>query len=101
VKPISSKRLVLAIVVISVASTAAAYLGHYESWPLRTRQLVGYSASGLNCVIAVLGLWTRERAAWLAYLGVSLLAFLLLSVATPLDSLWMLMRAVFYWLWYG
>jgi hypothetical protein len=101
VKPISSKRLVAAIVVISVASTAAAYLGQYESWPLRTRQLFGYSAFGLNCVIAVLGLWTRERAAWLAYLGVSLLAFLLLSVATPLDSLWMLMRAVFYWLWYG
>ena len=100
-KPISSKRLVAAIVAISVASTAAAYLGQYESWPLRARQLVGYSAFGLNCVIAVLGLRTRERAAWVAYLSVSLLAFLLLSVATPLDSLWMLMRAVFHWLWYG
>jgi hypothetical protein len=93
--------LVAAIVVISVASTAAAYLGRYESWPLRTRQLVGYSAFGLNCVIAVLGLWTPDRAAWVAYLGVSLLALLLLSAATPLDSLWMLMRAVFHWLWYG
>ena len=100
-KPISSKQLVVAIVVISVASTAASYLGHYESWPLRTRQLVGYSAFGLNGVIAVLGLWTRERAAWVAYLGVSLLALFLLSVATPLNSLWMLMRAVFNWLWYA
>jgi len=101
VKPISSKRLVAAIVAISVASTAAAYLGQYESWPLRARQLVGYSAFGLNCVIAVFGLRTPDRAAWVAYLSVSLLAFLLLSVATPLDSLWMLMRAVFHWLWYG
>jgi hypothetical protein len=91
--------LVAAIVVLSVASTAASYLGHYESWLLRTRQLVGYSAFGLNCVIAALGLRTPDRTAWVAYLGVSLLALLLLSVATPLNSLWMLMRAVFNWLW--
>jgi hypothetical protein len=87
--------LVTAIVAISIASTAVSYLGHYNSWSLRSHQIAGGSAFGLNCGIAILGLWTAERAAWVAYMGVSLLALLLLSVATPLNSLWMLMRVVF------
>jgi hypothetical protein len=42
-----------------------------------------------------------ERAAWAAYLGVSVLAFVLLSAATPLNLIWILMVVVFDWLSHG
>ena len=96
---IRSKPLIVAIIVISVVIAIVSELGHYGlGWSLRTRQIAGFSAFGLNAVVAILGFWTPERAAWAAYLGVSVLAFFLLSVATPLNSLWILMVVVFDWL---
>ena len=101
VNSIRSKPLIFAIIVISVMIAIASRLGHYGFGSLQTRQIAGFSAFGLNAVVAILGFWTPERAAWLAYLGVSVLAFLLLSVATPLNSLWILMVVVFDWLSHG
>jgi len=94
-KPIRSKPLIVAVVVIGVAIIVVTQLGHYWLWSLPTRQIVGYSAFGLNTVIALLGLWTRHRAAWAAYLGVSVLAMFLIGVATPIGGLWILMVVIF------
>jgi hypothetical protein len=66
-----------------------------------TRQIEGLSAFCLNAVVAILGFWTPERATWAVYLGVSVLAFLLLSAATPLNVLWLLMVVVYDWLSHG
>jgi hypothetical protein len=96
-----SKPLLMAVLVISVVIFILSQLGHYGLGSLQTRQIEGFSAFGLNAVVAILGFWTPERAAWVAYLGVSALAFLLLSVATPLNSLWILMVVVFDWLSHG
>jgi hypothetical protein len=102
VNSIRSKPLIAAIIVISVVIAIVSQLGHYGwGWSLRTRQIAGFSAFGLNAVVAILGFWTPERAAWAAYLGVSVLAFFLLSVATPLNSLWILWVVVFDWLSHG
>jgi hypothetical protein len=100
-RPIRSKPLIVAVIVISVAIIAVTQLGHYASWSLRTRQVAGYSAFGLNAVTAILGFWTPDRAAWAGYLAVSVLAFFLLSVATPLNSLWILMVVGYDWLSHG
>jgi hypothetical protein len=97
-KPIRSKPLVVAVIVISVAIAILSELGHHESWPLRPRQIAGYSAFGLNAATAILGFWTPDRAAWAVYLAISVLAFFLLSVATPLNSLWILMVVGYDWL---
>ena len=95
---IRSKPLIVAIIVISFVIAIVSQLGHYGwGWSLRTRRIAGFSAFGLNAVVAILGFWTPERAAWAAYLGVSVLAFFLLSVATPLNSLWILWVVVFDW----
>jgi hypothetical protein len=100
-RPIRSKPLIVAVIVISVVIAILSQLGHYASWSLRTRQIAGYSAFGLNAVTAILGFWTPDRAAWAAYLAVSVLAFFLLSVATPLNSLWILMVVAYDWLTHG
>jgi hypothetical protein len=97
VKSIRSKPLIVAVLVIGVLIAILTWPGHYGLGSLQTRQIEGFSAFGLNAVAAILGFWTPERAAWAAYLCVSVLAFLLLSVATPLNSLWILMVAVFDW----
>ena len=94
-KSIRSKQLILAVIVISVVIAVVSQLGHYGQWPLRTRQIAGYSAFVLNCAIAILGFWTPERAAWAAYLGVSVLAMFLIGVATPIGGLWILMVVIF------
>jgi hypothetical protein len=101
VNSIRSKPLIYAIIAISVMIAIGSWLGHYGLGSLPTRRIAGFSAFGLNAVVAILGFWTPERAAWVAYLGVSVLAFLLLSVATPLNSLWILMVVVFDWLSHG
>jgi hypothetical protein len=101
VNSIRSKPLIFVIIAISVMIDIAARLGHHGLGSLQTRQVMGFSAFGLNAVVAIVGFWTPERAAWVAYLGVSVLAFLLLSVATPLNSLWILMVVVFDWLSHG
>jgi hypothetical protein len=101
VKSIRSKPLIVAVLVIGVLIAILTWPGHYGLGSLQTRQIEGFSAFGLNAVVAILGFWTPERAAWAAYLCVSVLAFLLLSVATPLNSLWILMVAVFDWLSHG
>jgi hypothetical protein len=100
-KPIRSKPLIVAVIVISVVIAIVSHLGHDASWSLRMRQIAGYSAFGLNAVAAILGFWTPDRAAWAAYLAVSVLAFFLLSVATPLNSLWILMVVAYDWLSHG
>src|ERR1700688_3330004 len=87
VKSIHSKPLIVAVIVISVVIAIVSELGHDASWSLRTRQIAGYSAFGLNAVTAILGFWTPDRAAWAGYLAVGVLAFFLLSVATPLNNL--------------
>jgi hypothetical protein len=98
--PIRLKPLIVAIVAVSVAIIAVTELGHYASWPLRTRQIAGYSAFALNCMIAIRGFWTQYRAAWVAYLVVSVAAFILISASTPLSALWILLVVVFDSLWY-
>jgi hypothetical protein len=99
-KQIRSKPLMVAAVVISVAIIAVSQLGHYQSWSLPTRQIAGYSAFGLNCAVAILGFWTPHRAAWGAYLVVSVATFVLISASTPLSGLWILLIVLFDSLWY-
>ena len=91
----------MAIILISVVIAIVSELGHYGLWSLRTRQIAGFSAFGLDALVAILGFWTPERAAWAAYLCGTVLAFFLLSVATPLNSLWILWVVVFDWLSHG
>jgi hypothetical protein len=94
-KPIRSKPLIVAAIVISVAIIALTRFGHDGSWSLRTRQIAGFSAFGLNAAVAFLGWWTRHRAAWVAYLVASLAFMLLISASTPLSGLWLLTRVLF------
>jgi hypothetical protein len=94
-KQIRSKPLIVAIIAISIAIIAVTQFGQHEHWSLQSRQIAGYSAFGLNCVIAILGFWTRHRAAWVAYLVVSVATFILISASTPLSGLWILLVVVF------
>jgi hypothetical protein len=98
VNSIRSKPLIVAALVISIAIAILSLLGHYGLGSLQTQQIEGFSAFGLNTAVAILGLWTPHRATWAGYLGISVLAFLLLSVATPLNGLWVLMVVAFDWL---
>ena len=97
-KSIRSKPLMIAVLAISAVIAILSWLGHYGWSSLQTRQIEGFSAFGLNAAVAILGFWTPERAAWAVYFGVSILAFLLLSAATPLNVIWILMVVVFDWL---
>jgi hypothetical protein len=94
-QPVRSTPLMVAAIVVSAAIIVVAQLGHDEAWPLRTRQIAGFSAFGLNTVIAVLGCWTRHRAAWLAYLVIGIAVMILISAATPLSGLWLVTRVLF------
>jgi hypothetical protein len=94
-KQIRSKPLVLAIIAICVAIIVVTWLGQYGSRSLRTHQIAGYSAFGLNCAIAIFGFWTRQRAAWAAYLVVSVAVFILISASTPLSGLWIMTVVLF------
>jgi hypothetical protein len=94
-KSIHSKPLIVAVIVISAAIIAATQLAQYASWSLPTRQITGYSAFGLNCVIAILGFWTRHRTTWMVYLIVSVVTFFLISASTPLSGLWILLVVLF------
>ena len=91
----------VAVLVISVVISILSWLGHFGLGSLQIRQIEGFSAFGLNAAVAIAGFWTPERAAWAAYLGVSVLAFVLLGSATPLNSLWILTVVVFDWLSHG
>jgi hypothetical protein len=94
-KPIHSKPLLAAVIVISAAIIAVTQLAHDASWSLQTRQTAGYLAFVFNCVIAILGFWTRHRAAWVVYLIVSVAMLFLISASTPLSGLWILLIVVF------
>jgi len=100
-QPVRSKPLIVAVIVVSAAIIVVAQLGHSGAWALRTRQIAGFSAFGLNVVIAVLGCWTRQRVAWVAYLVVSVAVMVLISAATPLSGLRILLSVVADWLWQG
>jgi hypothetical protein len=85
----------VAVIVVSVAIIAVTHFGQYQSWSLPARQIAGYSAFGLNGVIAILGFWTHHRAAWVAYLLVSIATMILISASTPLSGLWILLVVLF------
>jgi hypothetical protein len=56
VNSIRSKPLIVAIIMISVVIAIVSELGHDGlSGSLRTRQIAGFSAFGLNAVVAILG----------------------------------------------
>jgi hypothetical protein len=93
--PIRSKPLVMAVLVITLVIAVLSQLGHDGSWSLPSRQIAGYSAFVFNCVIAIVGFWTRHGAAWVAYLVVSVATFLLISASTPLSGLWILLVVLF------
>jgi hypothetical protein len=94
-KPIRSKPLIVAVIVISVAIIAITQFGQDGSWSLRTRQIAGFSAFGLNAAVALLGCWTQYRAGWVAYLVASLAFMFLIGAATPPSGLWLLTRVLF------
>jgi hypothetical protein len=95
VKPRRSKPLVVAVIAISVAmiilTRGLAALRHDGLVSLQAQQILGFSAFGVNAAISILGFWTPHRAAWAAYLVVSVLAFVLIGAATPLTGLWILL----------
>jgi hypothetical protein len=88
--PIRSKPLIVAVIAISVAIVVVTHLGIYGSWSLRTRQIAGFSAFGLNILMAVLGCWTRHRTGWIIYLVISIAVMFLIGEATPLSGLWLM-----------
>jgi len=94
-QPIRSKPLIVAVIVISIAIVVLTHLGIYGSWLIRTRQIAGFSAFGLNAMVAVLGCWSRHRTAWIIYLVISVAVMFLISAATPLSGLW-LMTVMFF-----
>ena len=91
-KPIRSKPLIVAVVAIAIVIAVLSRLG----WgSLQIRQIEGFAAFGLNVVTAIFGFWTPHRAAWAAYLVVSILAFVPISAATPLNGLLILAAVAF------
>ena len=53
---------------------------------LETQRGAAYLVFGLNVMIAIAGLFTRFRLAWLLYLGLSIICMVLLSVSTPFNA---------------
>lgn len=53
---------------------------------LETQRDAAYLVFGLNVMIAIAGLFTRFRLAWLLYLGLSIICMVLLSASTPLNA---------------
>jgi len=49
---------------------------------------------GLNLAVAIGGLWTRFRLAWLLYLLLSVACMLLWGASTPLSAVWILIKLV-------
>jgi hypothetical protein len=89
-RPIRSTHLILAIVLISVLAEISHYVLSDRYFENHIR--VAYLLIFLNTVIAIGGLWTRHRAAWVAYLLVSTALTVLVGAVTPLSFLGALAR---------
>ena len=58
--------------------------------PAESRALAAYAIFFLNLGVAIAGLWTAQRAAWIVYLVASVAGMILISAATPITALWLL-----------
>jgi hypothetical protein len=82
----------MAIVLVSVLAEISLALSSAGYQRFESSVIVGYFLISVNATIAVAGLWTRQQAAWLAYLVASITLAIMVGAVTPLSVLGMLAR---------
>ena len=74
--------LLSALAIISNEFTGAGLLS------FDTHKILVYLVFMINTAIAILGLWTPRRAAWLGYLVAGFASMILIGASTPISALW-------------
>jgi hypothetical protein len=83
--------LTACVIAISVAMEIVRNLRIAGYVTLNTQFVAAYFVFGINFLLAIAGLWTRFRVAWLSYLVLSVASILFLS-STPLAAASILIR---------
>jgi len=81
-----TKQLVVGIVAVSALAEVSYYFLS-TIIAFETRITLGYMLIAANLLLAVAGLWTPRRMAWLAYLVISVALTILIGAVTPLSAL--------------
>jgi lysylphosphatidylglycerol synthetase-like protein (DUF2156 family) len=90
-RPSKTFLLIFSIVILSAVIDTVRDLRVAGYVTLHTQLVAAFIVFGLNLVVAIVGLWTRFRLGWLAYLVVSACMFLL-SSSTPVNAAWILIK---------
>jgi hypothetical protein len=91
-RPSKTFLLIFSIVILSAMIDTVRDLRVAGYVTLHTQLVAAFIVFGLNLVVAIVGLWTRFRLAWLAYLVVSVACMFLLSSSTPVNAAWILIK---------
>jgi hypothetical protein len=83
--------LVLLVIALSAAMEIVRELKIAGYLNLETQVVAAYAAFALNFAVAIVGLWTRFRLAWLSYLAISAASILLFS-SLPIATAWILIK---------
>ena len=85
----------VAVIAVSVAIVSGDPIWAVPAMACRRVKSPVIRRSASTCVIAISGILdTPHRAAWVTYLVVSVVTFLLISASTPLSGLWILLVVV-------
>jgi hypothetical protein len=86
-----SSTLVLLVIALSAAMAVVRDLRIAGYLNLETQTVAAYAAFALNFTVAIAGLWTRFRVAWLSYLVISAASILFFS-SLPISTAWILIK---------
>jgi hypothetical protein len=95
IQAVRASHLIIAVLLLGALAILlnAPSLGDYL--PFDTHRIFVYFVFLINTVIAIIGLWTPHRAAWLTYLIASLTCLLLIGASTPISALWIFAKLLF------
>lgn len=91
-RAVQSIHLIIAVVALTILGDISIAFGLAGYQSFETGIAVAYLLILANISIAIAGLFTRHRAAWLGYLIVSIALTILIGVVTPLSVFGLLTR---------
>jgi lysylphosphatidylglycerol synthetase-like protein (DUF2156 family) len=91
-RPTKTVLLIIAVVFLSITIATVRQVRFAGYISVHTQLVAAVVIFGLNLLVAIGGLWTRFRLAWLIYLLLSIVCMVMEGSSTPLTAAWIFIK---------
>jgi hypothetical protein len=89
---VKGAQLIIAVLALSLFCIISSELRLFGWLPLYVQWVIGMTEFGANLAFGMYGVTTSHRIAWSAYVLLSLVGLVLVSAATPISALWLMLK---------